>query len=214
MDPKKTTIFLVEDDSKLRESLSWFLGSHGYQVIASSSTSEALKTYNPNLPGCLVLDLQLPEGTGLDLYKQFGELGCTHPFIMMTAYSRVPLAVEAMRLGAVDFLEKPFENTQLLNRIQEAVAKDKKSRQLDDQSQQLLARLRVLAPREWQVAKLVTAGQSSKDIARTLDIKRKTVETHRHNILTKLGVESSTEVTALVTRAQALQELGLIELPE
>lgn len=125
------TIFLVEDDKRLRDSLEWLLTSHNYCVIASASVAQALDGYEPNAPGCLILDVQLPEGTGLELLEKFRAAGGSHPFIVMTAYGRVTLAVEAMRLGAVDFLEKPFENCQLLERVQQAVDQDSKNRLLE-----------------------------------------------------------------------------------
>src|SRR5262249_30137878 len=120
----------------------------------------------------------------------------------------------AMRLGAVDFIEKPFNTSQLLARIAEAVTKDVESRKLDSEVSDLLKRLRVLGPREWQVASLVAAGKSSPYIAAGFDIKIKTVETHRHNILKKLQAESSAEVATLYTKAKSFKEQGMIDFPE
>ncbi len=210
----QSTVFLVEDDDQLRRSLTWLLKSHGYRVVPSASTTEALASYEPQVPGCLVLDVQLPEGSGLELLLKFRQRGGTHPFIVMTAYGRVRTAVEAMRLGAVDFLEKPFENNQLVERVVEAVERDLQGRQLDEETRHLLGRLHQLGRREWEVAKLLAEGYSSKQIARVLGIRPNTVQVHRHNILNKLEAASSTEVVALVAQAQALARLGLVELPE
>lgn len=208
------TIFLVEDDANLRRSLEWFLVSHGYRVKASASIAEAIEDYEPKAHGCLVLDVNLPEGTGLDLLKLFAEKGGNHPFVIMTAYGRVPMAVEAMKLGAVDFLEKPFEHDTLLERVREALAKDHVNRDQTAEVQRVRDQVTQLGPREWQVAQLVSEGLSSKDIAERLGIRPKTVEVHRHNILKKLGATSSAEVVALVTKAQALSSLGQLDLPE
>ncbi len=213
MEPS-ATIFLVEDDDRLRKSLTWLFMSHGYRVIPSANTTDALASYDPTLHGCLVLDVQLPEGSGLELLQKFRELGGTHPFIVMTAYGRVRTAVEAMKLGAVDFLEKPFGNSQLVERVVEAIARDIESRQRDAETQQLLERLRQLGPREWQIAKLIAEGHSTKEIAKALGIRPNTVQVHRHNILTKLETTSSAEVAALVAQIQALARLGLIELSD
>ncbi len=200
------TVFLVDDDEQMRESLRWLLERNGYQVVASANPAKALANYDPSRPGCLLLDIQLPEVTGIELYEQFRQRGRVHPFIVVTAYGRIPLAVEAMRLGAIDFIEKPFQSDQLLARVAEAVAKDLESRQADEESAELLKRITVLGPREWQVAELVTEGQSSKDIARLLGIKLRTVEVHRHNINKKLGTQSPTELAALISKAKAAKE--------
>jgi FixJ family two-component response regulator len=200
------TVFLVDDDDEMRQSITWLLEREGYIVVASATLNEALATYDSDRPGCLLLDIQLPEANGMELYEQLRARGRVHPFIVITAYGRIPLAVEAMRLGAVDFIEKPFQSDQLLARIAEAVEQDRKGRTTDQESQELLERLAVLGRREWQVAELVADGHSSKEIARTLGIKPRTVEVHRHNINKKLGTESPTELAVLVSKAQALHE--------
>lgn len=199
------TVFLIDDDKEMRESLQWLLERNGYRVVTSASPAEALATYDPNQPGCLLLDIQLPEASGMELYERLRERGRVHPFIVITAYGRIPLAVEAMRLGAVDFIEKPFQRDHLLERIAEAVAKDTRDRQTDYETQQLLGRISVLGRREWQVAELVAEGRTSKEIARTLGIKVRTVEVHRHNINKKLQTESPVEVAALISKAKALK---------
>jgi FixJ family two-component response regulator len=210
----KPTIFLVEDDDSLRSSLEWFLATHGYRVKASASIAQAIENYEPKSHGCLVLDVNLPEGTGLDLLKLFAEKGGNHPFVIMTAYGRVPMAVEAMKLGAVDFLEKPFEHDTLHVRVREALEKDIKMRQQTAQVDEVRERIKRLGSREWQIAIMVAAGNSSKEIAAQLGIKPKTVETHRRNLFLKLQVATATEASALIARAQSLAEQDLLSLPE
>jgi two-component system response regulator FixJ len=208
------TIFLVEDDDNLRRSLEWFLVSHGYRVKASASIAQAMENYEPKSHGCLVLDVNLPEGTGLDLLKLFAEEGGNHPFVIMTAYGRVPMAVEAMKLGAVDFLEKPFEHDTLLIRVREAIEKDIRTRQQTAHVDELRELINRLGSREWQIAKLVARGNTSKEIAVQLGIKPKTVESHRRNLFLKLQVATATEASALIARAQSLADQGLLRLPD
>jgi FixJ family two-component response regulator len=199
----RTTVFLIDDDHQMRESLKWLFESNGYRVVASASPAEAIRKYEPNCPGCLVLDVRLPDMTGVELYRRLREQGAKHPFVVITAYGGTRLAVEVMRLGAIDLLEKPFEHAQLLARVAEAVAQDRLRRQADKEAEAILSRLRVLGRREKEVADLVAEGRSSKQIAAVLDIKVKTVEVHRHNILKKLQVESAVELAALVTKARS-----------
>ncbi len=213
MDPQPT-VYLVEDNAELRESLKWLLQSQGYRVVASASPSDMLERYDPAVPGCLVLDIQLPEMSGIELYERLRRRGGAHPFIVITAYGRVPLAVEAMRLGAVDFVEKPFTHTQILERVAEAVARDLKNREAGEYTRLLRTRLAVLTPRQWEVAELVAEGASTKEIASRLRIKFRTAEKHRQNILHKLNVESSAQVATLITQAKALKKLGLIDFPK
>lgn len=204
----RPTVYLVDDDEQMRQSLQWLLERNGYQVVASANSAEALANYDPSQPGCLLLDIQLPEVTGIELYEQFRRRGRVHPFIVVTAYGRIPLAVEAMRLGAIDFIEKPFQSEQLLARVAEAVAKDLKSRRVDEETAELLERTAVLGPREWQVAELVADGKSSKDIARILGIKLRTVEVHRHNINKKLQTESPVELAGLISKIKSAKLRG------
>ncbi|MGL4512676.1 MAG: response regulator transcription factor [Lacipirellulaceae bacterium] len=210
----KPTVFLVEDDRKLCESLVWFLESHDLRVVASSTIADALDSYEPEPHGCLVLDVNLPEGTGLDLLRDFRARGGDHPFVIMTAYSRVPLAVEAMRLGAIDFLEKPFKHEALLARVQEALAKDLITRKQLAEVAEARRQITLLGPREWEVAKLVAEGLLSKEIAKKLGITTGTVGVHRGNILGKLGVTTSAEVSSLVSKAYGLAAQGRLVLPE
>ncbi len=204
-DPRPT-VFLVDDDKEMRRSLVWLLERNGYRVVASASPAEALAAYDPDQPGCLLIDIQLPDATGMELYDELRQRGRVHPFIVITAYGRIPLAVEAMRLGAVDFIEKPFDRDQLLQRIGEAVARDRKNRETDEERTELLGRLAVLGPREREVAELVAEGRSSKEIARALGIKVRTVEVHRHHINKKLGTESPAELTAFIAKVKSLDE--------
>jgi two-component system response regulator FixJ len=211
---RQPTIFLVEDDRRLCQMLAWFLESHDFRVVASGSIAEALANYEPAAHGCLVLDINLPEGTGLELLKEFRARGGDHPFVIMTAFSRVPLAVEAMRLGAVDFLEKPFKHESLLERVKEALAKDAAAREQIAEVDEIRRQISQLSPREWEISKLVALGMLSKEIAGRLGIKSGTVGAHRSNILAKLDFTTSAELSTLVGKALNLAAQGRLQLPE
>ena len=201
---QRATIFLVDDDDRMRESLKWLFESNGYSVVAAAAPAEAIRNYDPDCLGCLVLDVRLPEITGVELYRRLRQRGARHPFIVITAYGGTRLAVEVMKLGAIDILEKPFKNADLLARVSEAVTEDQRRRQKDRQAQLIVSRLSVLGQREREVADLVAEGRSSKEIATALGIRAKTVEVHRHNIFKKLGVESAAELATLIAKARSL----------
>lgn len=212
-DEPQPTVFLVEDDEKFSKTLQWVLLAEGYRVVASANTTEALDRFEPDAHGCLVLDVHLPQGNGIELVHQLRARGGRQPFIVMTGFSKVPMAVEAMKLGAIDFFEKPFDNRELARRVGEAIRKDAENRLVAAEAKQIAQRLRVLSRREWQIAELLATGQSSKEIGLSLSIAPKTVQAHRHNLLKKLDADSSAQVVALVTRARALSERGHVELP-
>ena len=210
VDPRPT-IFLIEDNNLMRTSLTWLFESHGYKVVAAASPADAIRLYDPERAGCLVLDVQLPRMSGIDLYKLLRKRGAVHPFIMITAYGSIPKAVQAMRLGAIDFIEKPFQQTYLLERVRQAIDTDQDRRRVEKEQRELAARLEGLSPREWQVARLVTSGKSTQAIADSLQIKFKTVETHRRNIGKKLHIDTAAELGAIISKADALRAQGLID---
>jgi RNA polymerase sigma factor (sigma-70 family) len=188
------TVFLVEDDDDVRASAVWTLQAAGFAVEAFSSAEELLKSPRPEAAGCYVLDLKLPEMSGMELRRRLVELGCQQPFIVITGQGDVTIAVEAMRLGAVDFIEKPFEPRRLLRIVKKCLEREVVERRGRAAQQQLQDRLRRLTPRERDVLQLVVQGQASKEIAQNLGISPKTVEVHRSRLMKKLGVESQAQL--------------------
>jgi two-component system, LuxR family, response regulator FixJ len=188
------TVFLVEDDVDVRESATWTLERHGVAVEAFASANEILMSLNPDALGCYVLDLQLPEMNGLELRRRLVENGCRQPFIILSGEGDVALAVEAMRLGAADFIEKPVEPSKLLDAVRKCIEFDAVERRGRAAQQQLERRLNTLSPREREVFDLVVQGQTSKQIGMALTISPKTVEVHRSRIVKKLGFESAAQL--------------------
>lgn len=193
------TVFLVDDDPAMRESLSWLLRTDGLHVEEYGTIDELLSAYDAETPGCLVLDFKLPKSTGLDLYCRLRKSGCRHPFLMISGHGDVSTAVQAMRLGAVDFLEKPFERQTFLDRVREAIAEDQQRRQQDGDRQEVQRLIDTLTPRQREVLDLVVDGQLTKQIASKLNISAKTVEVHRSHITKKMRVNSVAQLVRMVT---------------
>jgi FixJ family two-component response regulator len=197
-------VILVDDDQEMRESLVWLLESNDLSVRAFSSPDEVIENYDPQLPGCLLIDLQLPGISGLELWQTLSEMGGRHPFIIISGHGNVETAVQTMHLGAVDFIEKPFDRKRLLARVHEAILTDAENRRNLAESEQTQRRIDSLTPREHEVMGLVTAGLLTKQIARKLGISEKTVEVHRSHVTKKMHVHSVAQLVALVSRNQHL----------
>lgn len=193
------TVYLVEDDAAVRSSLIRILELEGYHVEAFSAPAELLTRYDPAKPGCLVLDLRLPEMSGIELRQRLVDQGCRHPFIIITGHGEVSDATHSMRLGAIDFIEKPLDRKVLLARVGEAVAADLQRRLESEQHELFLTRLETLTPREREVLQLVVAGRLSKQIASELKIAVKTVEVHRSNIVRKMQMDNVIQLVRLYT---------------
>ncbi|MDX1967653.1 MAG: response regulator [Planctomycetaceae bacterium] len=186
----QSTVFVVDDDPAVRKSLRWLMESVGLHVQTFGSAQEFLAAYDPHRAGCIVMDVRMPGMGGLELQERLRELGCRLPMIVMTAYGDVPMAVRAMKSGAVHFFEKPINNQNLLEQIQVSLADD--ARRIEDEAQQRLSetRYRRLTPREAQVLDEVVGGFSSKEIGAHLGISFKTIEAHRAKIMKKMEADS------------------------
>ncbi len=204
-----STVMIVEDDSDLRESLRFLLEAQGYGVEAYAVPSELVRSYDPEKPGCLILDLQLPEKSGLDLQRELRGLGGHHPFLVITGHGDVPVAVKAMRDGAVDFIQKPFDRQLLLERVDDAIRCDDESRKKRAEYLGVETKIDSLTPREQEVMELVVDGKLTKQIASQLQISTKTVEVHRSNITKKMGTESVAQLVRLVSRFRNSRNEGL-----
>ncbi|MFG6590372.1 response regulator transcription factor [Sulfitobacter sp. 1A12157] len=187
-------VYVVDDDAAVRESLVWLLGSVGLRAIPFASASAFLDRYEDNGCCCLVSDVRMPGMSGLELQKALNARGIELPLILMTAFGDVSTAVTAMKAGAVDFIEKPFNNQNMLDLINAALQADaarRKSKAAEVENAQLLARL---TPQEHRVFERVAAGLSNREIGSEMDISIKTVEVHRARVMRKLEANSVAEL--------------------
>ncbi len=178
----------------------------GLDVEAFGQPSELLNAYDPSKPGCLLIDLRLPQMNGLELHAKLLKLGCQHPFIIITGHGNVPQATAAMREGAVDVLEKPFNRQRLLDRIHEAFRRDANHRKKRAQQESIRARIDLLTPREREIMELVVDGIQTKQIAHKLGIASKTVEVHRHRITQKMQTESVAQLVRMMMEYSTVSE--------
>jgi len=204
MNALSPTVFLVDDDSDIRRSLCRALVKRGFEVEAFSSATAFLEQYNPKVPGCLVLDYGMPKMNGLELQQKLLEQGHSIPIIFITGHGGIPESVQAMKSGAVDFLEKPFRQSVLMERISSAFEIDDLRRAQDANLSEARSVFERLTEREKEIARLMVSqpsDASSKELARHLDISPRTVDHHRARILEKMQVRSIAELVELAVRA-------------
>ena len=187
---KQETVFIVDDDEGIREGLGLLLETVGQPYELYSSAMEFLDAYDPSKGGCLVLDIRMPRMSGLELQEKLNEQECLLPIIFITGHGDIPMAVDAMRRGALDFIRKPFREQDLLDRINEALEYDAGKRKVMLDRQDLLERLSLLSERESEVFHRVAAGDMNKVIGFDLGISERTVEVHRSQVMKKLGVRT------------------------
>lgn len=190
MDTRKPIVYIVDDDKDLRTSLAWLLESVSIQAQCFAGAEEFLAHYDPNLAACLVLDVRMPETSGFQLQAMLNERGAALPIIFVSAHGDIPMSVQAMKNGALDFVEKPYNPQQMLERIQAALKAAVQVHAGAEQKRQLQQRLDLLTGREREVLGMVIDGKASKVIARELNISVKTVDVHRTKIKEKMGVSS------------------------
>ncbi len=184
------TVHIVDDDEGVRDGLSLLLATVGVSCELYESAQKFLDAYDGDMRGCLVLDIRMPRMTGLDLQKKLLEMGSTLPIIFITGHGDIPMAVEAMRRGALDFIRKPFREHDLLERINEALNIDENAHRKAMDRQQLAEKLSALSEREKEVFDRVAEGQMNKVIAADLGISERTVEVHRGQVMKKLEVRT------------------------
>lgn len=187
---ERGTVFIVDDDPDVRRSLCWLFESLQVPVAAYDSAYAFLADLEPDQAGCLVLDLRMPGMDGLALLEELRARHAFLPVIMVTGYGTVPTATRAMRCGAVDFIEKPVNHQDLLDRVRQALELDRHHRKLFGPSQRTAALLETLTEREREVLDLMVQGSSNKQIARALNVGVRTIETHRANLMRKLEADS------------------------
>lgn len=199
---RAATVFIVDDDEAVRSSLRLLLKSLGHAALAYASAAEFLAGYDPDQPGCAVLDVRMPGMSGLELQDELNRRGAVIPVIFITGHGDVPMAVEAMQQGAFDFLQKPFREEDLVSRVQIALAKDREYRAGIGEKEQIRARLAALTARERQVLGLVTRGRPNKLIAADLGVSQRTVEVHRAHVMEKMAAGSIAQLVRMAMIAE------------
>ncbi len=198
-------VFVVDDDEAMRSSLKWLIESTGMPVQTFDSADAFLTGYAPDWTGCLLLDVRMPGMSGLELQAYLARADYRLPVIIITGHGDVAMAVKAMQAGALDFIEKPFHDEDLLRSIRRALEADSQARAERAQRAEILDRLEDLTPREHEVMDLVTAGKANKDIAAALGVSAKTVEAHRAKVMDKMQAASLAD---LVRMALLVGRLG------
>lgn len=199
MSAADATVFIVDDHGGLRKSLAFLVEGAGFGAEVYASAEAFLQSYRPERPGCLILDLQMPGMSGLDLLDVLAGRGDCRPVIMVSAYGDVPTAVRALKTGAVDFVQKPFKDQELLERIRQAIIVDAEWRRWRTEAQDVLLRLASLTPREREVFDLAVEGMTTREIAARLDAGVSSVETHRRHVLHKMQVRSTVDLARLAS---------------
>jgi RNA polymerase sigma factor (sigma-70 family) len=195
------TVFIVDDDPSVRDSLQFLLESMGLEARSFSSARDFLDSADPEVPGCLLLDVRMPEMSGLDLQDELGGAKIYLPIIFITGHGTVPMSVRAMKAGAVDFLEKPFAERDLFSAIHQAIEQDRQARQERDELREIQQRANALTPREYEVFTLLVSGMINKQVAQRLGTTERTIKAHRSRIMEKMEADSLTD---LVRHAEKL----------
>lgn len=193
-------VFVVDDDAPVRESLKNLIRSVGLRVEAFASAQEFLRSKRPDVLGCLVLDVRLPGLSGLDLQKRMSEADMEIPIIFITGYGDIPMTVQAMKAGAIEFLTKPFRDQELLDAIHQALERDRKARDQRAKIEKLRSRYSSLTPREREVMALVVVGLLNKQIAGELGTSEASVKVHRQHVMEKMGASSLADLVRMADR--------------
>ncbi len=204
----KVKVYVIDDDPAMRDSLDFLLGAAGFEVRLFESAQTFL-TELPGLePGCVVTDIRMPGMDGMELLRHLNPASGVRrlPVIVMTGHGDVPLAVEAMKLGALDFLEKPFDDDRLIGMVETALSQGESSARGEAASAEMAARVASLTPRERQVMQGLVAGLSNKAIARDFDISPRTVEVYRANVMTKMQAQNLSELVRFAIRAGIVED--------
>jgi FixJ family two-component response regulator len=190
-------VYVIDDDDGMRRALSLLLGTVGYETLAFANASEFLAQFDPAPHSCLVLDIRMPGMSGLELQQHLNRTGSMLPVIFITGHGDVPMAVQAMKEGAFEFIQKPFRDQDLLDRINHALQQDAESRNNVARRADVVRRLETLTPRERQVMDMVAEGSANKVIAIDLKLSERTVEIHRAKVMEKMGARSVAHLVRL-----------------
>jgi two-component system response regulator FixJ len=194
----EATVFVVDDDEDVRRAVTLLIRSIGLAVDSYGAAQDFLDHYDPQTPGCLVLDVRMPGMSGLELQKRLNSGVELPPIIFITAHGEIPMATQALRAGALDFIQKPFSPQALLERVREAIDLDRENRNKGARAGEIQERMTRLTDRERQITDFLARGESTKQIALQLSISPKTVDNHRTKIFEKMHVDNSTQLANLV----------------
>jgi two-component system response regulator FixJ len=200
-------VFIVDDDEAVRNSLRLLLKSVGLGAAVFATAREFLDSYRPSQPGCLVLDVRMPGMSGIELQQQLNLRGAIIPVIFISGHGDIPMAVEAIQKGAFDFLQKPFRDQDLIDRIQRALLKDQADRAQLQERTRSRERLASLTPREREVLELVIRGKPNKVMAGDLGVSQRTVEIHRSRVMDKMGASSLAQLVRMMLDERSSREL-------
>ena len=202
------TVYVVEDDEAVRDSLELLLKSDSKPVKTYESANAFLKDYSDKMAGCIVLDIRMPGMDGMELQKKLNDKHSILPIIFVTGHGDVPMAVDAMKEGAVDFIQKPYREEALLEKIDAALEQDREQRKTLSERQEIVRKIRTLTPRETEIMERMIAGQANKVIAIELDISQRTVEIHRSRVMHKMGTHSLAHLVRMVLSVKDLIDVG------
>ena len=198
MEKATPTVFVVDDDEEVRNGVKLLLESVGLSVVCYASAVDYLNSFDPRLPGCLVVDIRMPGMSGLDMQEKLAEEPIHPPVIVITGHADVPMAVRAVKTGAVDFIEKPFRDQILLDSVHRALEMDAKQRGEASRLSDIRERLNLLTPREREVLDLVVIGRRNKNISEELGITLSTVEAHRSRVMEKMEADSLSQLMRMM----------------
>ncbi|MGD8866165.1 MAG: response regulator transcription factor [Gemmatimonadales bacterium] len=194
----KPTVFIVDDDPGVLDSLKFLMRSVGLTAETYQSARDFLQAFDLDRPGCLILDVRMPEMSGMELQERLKSMESILPIIFITAHGDIPMAVQAVKAGAVDFIQKPFRDQDLIDKVQAALQQDAEMRQQLAERADISERIESLTPRELEVMELVVEGKPNKAIAHSLGISQRTVEIHRARVMEKMQAESVPQLVQMV----------------
>jgi len=197
MSEKNATIFIVDDDEAIRDSLDMLLKTVDLNTTTFGSGDEFLEAYDPGWEGCILLDIRMPGTSGMEVQKRLAESGCSIPIIFITGHGDIPMAVEAMHIGAFDFIQKPFRDQDLLDRIDQALTTSDEQEQQSARKKTVQNQFQTLTPREQEVMQFVVHGSANKVIAMDLGVSQRTVEIHRARVMEKMQARSLAELVRM-----------------